>query len=599
MSVEVPFPVFYDRNGEPLENGYIFIGQANLNPQTNPIQVFFDRNLTQLAAQPLRTLSGYISNAGTPAQVYVDAVNFSIQVQDKNGTMVYNFPDGTGISPDACGVEYAPPFVGGVPYPVCEKLAQTVSVKDFGAVGDGVANDQPACQAAIDAVIANGGGSVYFPVGTYLLTGVAGADSKNNGLLIPYSGSFQPGAPKIKLYGDGVATVLKANSANMYIIRASDSNVCIEQMALIGNSLAGTIGLGVVPESITQTSSIAWQVYSTFQNLFFEAMDNGIVLRTGPTIMGAASGCYYNVFRSLELHYNVITGVYIDSGPESGSSGSNRNSFINCHFGQGMTDGIVIRGADTTRITDCDFEGLAGTGIYIFEFDSYNFYANAHTIIKGCTFESVVTSINNNSVFTRLFGNTYDVNTWTFGKLPNTSLGNYDISIAPEIGIGFVNAGNPYLPGYQSGFINVTRPLCDTDGTTPYPFQLYSVTTSNTEFCTAINENRSHYTKLAGRVYWVIRVNWTAAVGNSGRFRIEFPINPNLDVYRLFGLIAPMVATDGMVLDGVTDEIVQAKFSDHSQTLNGKAYIEITHSSGFFQTSGPFNYVRLMVLYQT
>lgn len=169
LSVEVPFPVFYDRAGEPLENGYVWIGQANLNPQTNPIQVYFDRNLTQPAAQPLRTLAGYISNAGTPAQVYVDAASFSILVQDKNGTMVYNFPDGTGIRTDACGIEYSPPFAGAVTYPVCEKLAQTVSVKDFGAVGDGITDDRPAIQAAIDAMAAQGGGTVNIPAGTYRL----------------------------------------------------------------------------------------------------------------------------------------------------------------------------------------------------------------------------------------------------------------------------------------------------------------------------------------------------------------------------------------------------------------------------------------------
>jgi hypothetical protein len=150
LSIEVPFPVFQDRDGQPLENGYVWLGVANLNPQTNPVIAYFDKALTIPAAQPLRTINGYISNAGTPAQVYVNGVSFSILVQDSKGSMVYNFPDGTGISPDACGVTYNPPFTGGVPYPVCEKLEQTISVEDFGAVGDGVTNDTAAIQACFD-----------------------------------------------------------------------------------------------------------------------------------------------------------------------------------------------------------------------------------------------------------------------------------------------------------------------------------------------------------------------------------------------------------------------------------------------------------------
>jgi len=166
LSVQVPFPVFQDRDGQPLENGYVWIGTANLYPITNPVPVFFDDALTIPAAQPLRTINGYISNAGTPAQVYVDGVNFSILVQDSKGSMVYNFPDGTGISPDACGVIYNPPFTGAVPYPVCEVLEQSVSVKDFGAVGDGVANDTAAIQTALDYLRDNGG-TLIFPFGTY------------------------------------------------------------------------------------------------------------------------------------------------------------------------------------------------------------------------------------------------------------------------------------------------------------------------------------------------------------------------------------------------------------------------------------------------
>ena len=177
LSVQVPFPVFQGRDGQPLENGYIWIGAPNLSPQTNPVNVYFDEALTILAPQPLRTLNGYVSRAGTPAQLYINGVNFSILVQDSKGSMVYNFPDGTGIKAviDSCDVEYDPTFTGGVAYPLCQKLAQSISAKDFGAVGDGVADDTIAMQAAIDA----GQYEVDLVGGTYRITSVV-TFSENN-----------------------------------------------------------------------------------------------------------------------------------------------------------------------------------------------------------------------------------------------------------------------------------------------------------------------------------------------------------------------------------------------------------------------------------
>lgn len=162
LSIQVPFPVFQGRDGQPLENGYIWIGEPNLNPQTNPVVAYYDAALTIVAPQPLRTLNGYVSRAGTPAQIYVDGVNFSILVQDSKGSMVYNFPDGTGISPDACGVTYNPPFTGGTPTPVCEKLAEAISVKDFGASSSATAAaNLAAFKLAVAAV--QTGGSLIVP----------------------------------------------------------------------------------------------------------------------------------------------------------------------------------------------------------------------------------------------------------------------------------------------------------------------------------------------------------------------------------------------------------------------------------------------------
>lgn len=194
LSISVPYPVFSGQDGLPLDNGYVWIGTANLYPITNQIAVYFDEALTIQATQPLRTINGFISNAGTPAQVYVNAVNFSIVVQDSKGSMVYNFPEATGIEPNASGISFIgfkgqvgfvsdladddgsdwigfePAGLGAVARSAQDKLRDNISVQDFGAVGNGTTNDTTAIQAAIDALptgqTLNGLGRTYLVTNT-------------------------------------------------------------------------------------------------------------------------------------------------------------------------------------------------------------------------------------------------------------------------------------------------------------------------------------------------------------------------------------------------------------------------------------------------
>ena len=93
-----PYPIFTDKNGDPLDNGYLYFGVAGLNPETNPIQVYYDINLTQPAAQPLRTSNGYVMRNGSPALIYANA-QFSVTVRDKNSQLVIYSPVGFGVAP--------------------------------------------------------------------------------------------------------------------------------------------------------------------------------------------------------------------------------------------------------------------------------------------------------------------------------------------------------------------------------------------------------------------------------------------------------------------------------------------------------------------
>lgn len=89
FSVQTPYPPFADADGAPLENGYIWLGSAGLDPQSNPVTAYFDAALTIAAAQPIRTQGGYPVYQGTPARLYINGTNYSIRVMNKNGLTVY------------------------------------------------------------------------------------------------------------------------------------------------------------------------------------------------------------------------------------------------------------------------------------------------------------------------------------------------------------------------------------------------------------------------------------------------------------------------------------------------------------------------------
>lgn len=90
VQIYPPFQVFTDTTGEPLENGYIYIGQVNQNAEVYPIPVFWDLDLTIPAAQPIRTLGGYPDRAGTPSKLYTSSVTYSITIKDRNQEFVYS-----------------------------------------------------------------------------------------------------------------------------------------------------------------------------------------------------------------------------------------------------------------------------------------------------------------------------------------------------------------------------------------------------------------------------------------------------------------------------------------------------------------------------
>ena len=88
---------------------------------------------------------------------------------------------------------------GAVTRTVASKLGDVISVKDFGAVGDGVTDDSRAIKAALDYANSIGGGSVYLPAGTYLKKDLSSSPSAYVVLYI-YSNTT--------LFGDGDSSII-------------------------------------------------------------------------------------------------------------------------------------------------------------------------------------------------------------------------------------------------------------------------------------------------------------------------------------------------------------------------------------------------------
>lgn len=87
-AVANPFPLFTDNQSRLIDDGRVYVGLPDQDPETNPAAVFWDEARTIPAAQPLQTVGGYIVNAGSPAVPYVDG-DYSVRVRQANGAAVF------------------------------------------------------------------------------------------------------------------------------------------------------------------------------------------------------------------------------------------------------------------------------------------------------------------------------------------------------------------------------------------------------------------------------------------------------------------------------------------------------------------------------
>lgn len=206
---------FFDANGNPLVGGKLYSYAAGT---TTPLATYADYDGTTTNTNPV------ILDSRGEADVWLSSSYYKLKLTDSNNVEIWTVDHIGGFatmadvtaainaltaslaaSSGSSLIGFIQAGTGAVATTAQAKMRETISVKDFGAVGDDTHDDTTNIQAAIN--YANTiGGDVYFPAGVYRIT---------NGLTIDNSSDTDPRI-KASLYGDSSSSVAIRGDAGSY-----------------------------------------------------------------------------------------------------------------------------------------------------------------------------------------------------------------------------------------------------------------------------------------------------------------------------------------------------------------------------------------------
>jgi len=384
LSIQPPYPLITDIDGQPLEDGYIWIGVANLPPIGNPVSVYWDAALTQPAALPVRTRGGYPVNAGTPARLYVGS-DYSILVQNKNGSTIYSAPAATerysdpvitGVS--SAEVSFLQAGTGAVTRTAQSKLRDVVSVFDFmtsAQIADVQSNAYSvdvsgAVQAAIDANATNGA-YLWFPKGTYRF---------NSGVTLPVNATAK------WVFDAPLGTIIRTSSAITLLSRnpsdqtnalntIANNTLTIRNLTFQGSGSSGQVGV-----------SIGSTYGALVDNCYFVSLDKGLIFRFG--LKAVIRNCFFtdNVTESIVLRHGDWAGASVIN------SQSNSSTVQSCRIYNraGATSSIAVIATSDVSIRDSIIEGF--NPVYGVFFDTLAAPVVKNIVIDVCHLECIPTA---------------------------------------------------------------------------------------------------------------------------------------------------------------------------------------------------------------
>jgi vacuolar-type H+-ATPase subunit F/Vma7 len=272
------------------------LSTVNYTPGTNSLSVYIDGVNQYVGDSYLETDSDTVTFT---SGVHVGGeVKFTTAIQTTTGAV------------DASIVTYDPPFTGGVLTNVENKLAQYVSVKDFGATGNGITNDTAAIQAAINFA-QTVGNSLYAPAGVYAVTGLTyngdkplhlfgdGQSQQSGGALVQTATVFKLTQTSAKLFNctSGGNTAVK-EFEKFSVLNASGGSA---ETAFYSENGTFTLFKNITGEGFQYGIRHQKTVYSHLHYVHFRDCDYGFdytnITSTPPLVLNAlgANGFFNNV----------------------------------------------------------------------------------------------------------------------------------------------------------------------------------------------------------------------------------------------------------------------------------------------------------------
>lgn len=263
------------------------------------------------------------------------------------------------------------------------KIQESISVKDFGAVGDGVTDDTAAIQAAVDAVVAASGGKVFVPTGKYLVSSTIDLASWY-------------GAPAIIFEGEGYGpwnkdgVVATAEHASLFIVAtdgfnvfniASASQTVIQNISIRDTSGSRTSGAGIYLERngdgiVSDDGTVAGVLIKQVSIKGFQDGIRAIRLQTSTIEQVVIEDCTRDGIRLEPSAVGGGTSVTLSNcfvkecGQDNYSiSGMSYSALVNCASDSSTRHAYYLDGAtrdnQSISFTGCGAEGAGDDGIHI------------------------------------------------------------------------------------------------------------------------------------------------------------------------------------------------------------------------------------------